>query len=103
MGGVGCCDSCVMTQLTYVFHTVLCLQTQAIKRHEVYQVRKITERRKDAAGEWEYLVEWTSYDDVTWESAETLRHGALAILTAFNQRLSKPNKGKPTSKRKRTE
>lgn len=73
----------------------------AIKRGEVYKVRKIKQKRMSEDRAWEYLCEWVGYDDETWESAETLRDGANHMLNAFNEKWSKNNNGRPASKRAR--
>ena len=50
----------------------------------MYEVRKIVQRRRNDANEWEYLTQWKFYTDETWETAATFRDNAMSILTAFN-------------------
>ena len=73
----------------------------SINRGDVYQVRKIKDKRRAADNTWEYLCEWMHYDDETWESADTLRVGAKKILNTFNQKWSLANKQRPSGKRAR--
>ena len=42
---------------------------------EVYEVRKISKKEKNEDGEWMYLTEWKFYDDITWETADTVIEG----------------------------
>ena len=48
-----------------------------------------------------YLTEWKFYDDVTWETADTLRVDAKDALNDFNKKWSRKYKPGPKSKRKR--
>ena len=48
-----------------------------------------------------YLTEWKFYDDITWETADTLRVGAKDGLNDFNKKWSRKYKPGPKSKRKR--
>ena len=68
------------------FDLHLILQDKEIQRGDIYEVRKIANKRKRDDGEWEYLVEWVGYEDVTWQVASTLTGGAMATLTKFNVR-----------------
>ena len=74
-------------------------QEQALSKSEVYEVRRIVERRRNEANEWEYLTQWKFHSDETWETAATFRDNAMSVLTAFNVQQSSVNK--ETSKRKR--
>ena len=39
-----------------------------------------------------YLTEWKFYDDITWETADTLRVGAKDVLNDFNKKWSRKYK-----------
>ena len=71
----------------------------------MYEVRKITKKEENEDGVWMYLTEWNFYDDVTWETADTLRVGAHAkdVLNNFNKKRSRKYKPGPKSKRKRSD
>ena len=70
---------------------------------EVYEVRKISKKEKNDDGEWMYLTEWKFYDDITWETADTLRVGDKDVLNDFNKKWSRKYKPGPKSKRNRSD
>ena len=74
------------------FDLHLILQDKEIERGDIYEVRKIANKRKRDDGEWAYLVEWVGYEDVTWQVASTLTGGAMATLTKFNEEYGKGDK-----------
>ena len=74
-------------------------QERALNTSDLYEVRKIVQRRRNDANEWEYLTQWKFYTDETWETAATFRDNAMSILTAFNEKQS--SQTKPVPKRKR--
>ena len=75
------------------------VQTMAINKGEVCEVRRIQRKRKSNSTEWEYLCEWVGYSDESWESASTLRIVAKEILNKFNENSSSHNRGMPLNKR----
>ena len=42
-----------------------------------------------------YLTEWKFYDDIIWETADTLRVGAKEVLNDFNKKWSRKYKPVP--------
>ena len=39
-----------------------------------YTVERILDSRRNRNGSLEYLIEWTGYEETTWEPATNLRH-----------------------------
>ena len=70
---------------------------------EVYEVQKISTKEKNDDGEWMYLTEWKFYDDITWETADTVRVGAKDALNDFNKKWSRKYEPGPKSKRNRSD
>lgn len=77
------------------------MQTKAIERGEVYELRAIKRKRKRDDNEWEYLCTWKGYDDESWETAETLRDGSAHELNKFNENSNARRLKGPASKRKK--
>ena len=69
----------------------------------MYEVRTICKKEKNDDGEWMYLTEWKVYDDITWETADTLRVGANDVLNDFNKKRSRKYNPGPKSKMKRSD
>ena len=46
-----------------------------------------------------YLTEWKFYDDITWETADTLRVGAKDALNDFNKKWSRKSVRAPQARR----
>ena len=74
-------------------------QEEALSKSEVYEVRRIVDRRQHEADEWEYLTQWKFHTDETWETAATFRDNAMSVLTAFNEKQSSKTKQLPKRKR----
>ena len=86
--------------ITFLFDCVVYgVQTMAINKGDVYEVRRIKRKRKSDSNEWEYLCKWVGYSDESWESASTLRIGAKEMLNKFNENRSSHNRGMPLNKR----
>ena len=68
--------------------TLVLFSRRKLNTKEVYEVRKITKKEKNENGEWMYITKWKFYDDVTWETADTLssRVGAKDVLNDFNKK-----------------
>ena len=55
------------------------------------------------SGTYTFFREWKFYDDITWETADTLRVGANDVLNDFNKKRSRKYTPGPKSKRKRSD
>lgn len=94
-----------VTVYTSEMRTRCLVQRQELEAddNDVYEVQKIIDQRKSAAGEWEYRVVWKGWPGQdTWETVKHIRGRGDEALEAFQKDLDPQPKGKKrkTSKRK---